>query len=136
MFTMQYVVELTQSGRTNRYMGLYTESFNPHITNCELIQEVDLCYEWWDGESLAECLIAVDADGNTSFTNVTTMCPNVTSNPGLTCTDITSLESWTCNNFFGTNGTKSVAATQFRTTGTSAPIEIFSDALYFNVTYY
>ena len=119
------------------YAGVKITASNTSATDCASIKKVYLCYEWWDSGNPNDCDISVDANGGSSFTAVTTTCPGTTANPGLTCTDVTSLESWSCSSFFGSSGTKAQAKSEMTATsslfGNSGTATW--DALYFNVTY-
>ncbi len=127
----------TQTFNTAQYGGVNISSYNSSVTNCATTGDVFLCYEWWIvGSNPASCLIAVDADGGGSYSNVTTTCPGTSANPGLTCTNVTSLETWTCSNFFGSSGTRAMARDEITRTGIAAGGQVLTtDALFFNVTY-
>lgn len=134
----------TQRFRKNRFTGLHIQAFNSSITDCSNITSVTLCYRWWtNGDNLKNCTVAVDANGNSSYSIVNSTCPNVVNatcpeaspTPTMACTDVTSLESWTCNSFFGPNGTKAVARHELSTNDPGQARILMTDALFFNVTY-
>lgn len=116
------------------YSGIKIVTQNSDVTNCSRIDSVFLCYEWWlydHHEFSFDCIIAVDADWDGTFSTVTTECPGDTANPGVTCVNITSLESWECNNFFG-----SMAGSYVRTElSNTKKTTLFTDVLFFNVSY-
>ncbi|MBI2043498.1 PGF-pre-PGF domain-containing protein [Candidatus Pacearchaeota archaeon] len=123
----------TQNGKLI-FLGINVSYYNSSITNCNSINDVFLCYEWWINDTgQSNCFIAVDANGGTSPTNITTTCPGTTQNPGVTCTNVTSSESWTCNNFFSASGTRAIARNQDFTGGGAAGLK--TDVLFFNVSY-
>ena len=122
---------------------MHTQTFNSSITDCASVGDVFLCYEWWvSGGSLTNCTIAVDADGNASYTNLPAntcpgnVCPYTTSNPGLSCINITNLENWTCSNFFGSIGTRAVARNELSRSNVGPADTLITDVLFFNVTYF
>ncbi|MBI2629504.1 hypothetical protein HYW76_00215 [Candidatus Pacearchaeota archaeon] len=124
----------TVSGN-NQYMGIRTQNYNSSTTSCGGITNVKLCYEWWSSSaSIGTCTVKVDADGGTSYTTASATCPGTGANPGEICTDVTALESWTCNSFFGSSGTKALAYLQVIST-TGGAKTLTADDLYFNVTY-
>ncbi|MBW2994728.1 hypothetical protein KY312_00100, partial [Candidatus Woesearchaeota archaeon] len=119
--------------KNKMYAGVKIQSYNASITDCVIITAVELCYEWWYlAGSVSDCDISVDADGNNSWTAVTTACPGMTANPGVNCTDVTGLESWSCENFFGASGTRAEAKSEVEGLPES---EVLWDAMYFNVSY-
>ena len=125
----------SQDYMKNKFAGLHLQASNIS-SSCQIINDVFLCYEWWvSGGTLTNCLVAVDANGNASYTNVTTTCPGATPNPGIICTNITSLENWTCSSFFGTNGTKAVIRNELSRSNAGPADTLFTDALFFNVTH-
>lgn len=116
-----------------QFTGVNMTASNNTIANCQKLYDVFLCYRWFvNGGTLANCFVAVDANGGASYNNVTTTCPTTTGT--LTCTNVTATESWTCNSFFGATGTRALARTQIykSNTGTHA---LSIDALFFNITY-
>ncbi len=120
----------------NRFTGVRVNVTNTTITNCNTIGEVFLCFEQWVNSTsgLAQCLVAVDANGGGSYNNLTTTCPGATANPGLTCLNATGNETWSCSTFFGVNPVGALARTELATT-TSNNFMFSIDALFFNVTY-
>lgn len=133
----------TQTYRLSKFTGLHIQAYNSSINNCESVANVTLCYRWWAGSSSNNCLVAVDADGNASYTTINSTCPNTVNEtcpeasptPLIVCTDVTSSENWTCNSFFGINGTKAVARTELSSSSTGPSQMLRTDALFFNVTY-
>jgi len=124
-------------GTTYYYGGIFINSTNATVTNCSSIQTVMFCYEWWRTNKIAaDCDVSVDADNGASYTVLTTTCPGITSNPGVTCVNVTSLEPWSCSNFFGT-ATGAVAKSELRGNGTGGAYTGTAtwDVFYFNVTY-
>jgi hypothetical protein len=120
----------------NKYAGIKITSFDSSITDCASIDEVLVCYEWWqDGGDPTECDISVDADGDNSWSNVTIACPGTSANPGITCADATSLESWECTNFFGSSGTRAQIKSEITRTSAGSADTASWDALYFDITY-
>jgi hypothetical protein len=123
----------------NNYGGVRIQSFNTSITNCDSIIGVKLCYEWWyaGSRSPQDCDVSVDSNNGASYTAVTTTCPGTTANPGVTCTNVTSLETWSCSNFFGASGTRVLTKSELTrtTSGPNAAQTATWDLLYFNVTY-
>lgn len=136
--------EVTQY-RKNKYGGFRIESFNSAITNCDSINTVEICYEWWisSGSTVDTCLIAVDAngggtsgDGGATYSTATTTCPTTVGNLGTTCIDVTSIgETWTCSNFFGSSGTRALARSEVTRTANGAADDLLMDVFYFNVDY-
>ena len=120
----------------NKFTGVHVQVGNTSITNCYNITEVFLCRELWASSgNLQNCLVAIDTNGNASYSTVTTACPDTASNQGVVCSNVTSLESWTCNSFFGTSGTKAVARTELSKSTMGDPQTLMTNVLYFNVTY-
>ncbi|MEA3430520.1 MAG: hypothetical protein U9R08_04570, partial [Nanoarchaeota archaeon] len=120
------------------YAGVRIESVDTSVDFCESIDEVFICYEWWvDVANGQSCDISVDADGGVSYTAASTVCPGITTNPGVTCTNITTLETWTCDSFFNTTGTRALAKSEIDRTpaGADTTETAYWDVLYFNVTY-
>ncbi len=126
-------------GGASRYGGVRTNSSNSSITDCYNITKVELCYEWWRSTTAGTttCSISVDADHGASYSSVSTTCPETDANPGVTCADVTSLESWTCDHFFGGNTTGALARSQLYTSGVGGAqtYTAYWDLLRFNVTY-
>jgi len=129
----------THTYQKNNYGGVKISQFNTSITNCQAITNVQLCYEWWrtSGASATDCDISVDNQNGTNFTAVTTTCPGTSANPGATCTNVTNLKTWTCANFFGASGNRSMVKSEItRVTSGAATTETASwDTLYFAVNY-
>ena len=119
------------------YGGVQVFSVDTGVTNCGSITKVELCYEWWGSRAMDVCDVSVDADGGVSKTVVTTTCPGITANPGVTCTDVTALETFVCTNFFGASGTRAEGNLEGNREpsgkGTTETLSI--DVLFFNVTY-
>jgi hypothetical protein len=127
--------DATKDGPTRNYAGLRISTFNSSITDCSTITAVQICYEWWTTDTLQDCDISVDADGGSSPTATTTTCPGTSANPGVTCSDVTVTESWTCSNFFGASGTRAQIKSEAQHAGSSESKTVTWDALYYNVTY-
>ena len=120
----------------NNWEGVQTNTSNTSITDCYAVRSVSLCYEWWrDTNAVQTCRISVDADQGTSYNDVTTVCPGTSANPGVTCSDVTSLETWTCNTFFNPGSGGGFAKAQAQAGAGAELRTLFVDALYFNVTY-
>ncbi len=129
---------LNVASAANRYSGILLNVSNSSITNCLNISSVFLCYEWWKSgaNTLANCAIQVDTDGGSSFSTVSTTCPAASANPGVTCTNVTSLESWTCDSFFGSNAQGALIRTTTNRTAGDTNRFLRMDAFYYNLTYY
>jgi hypothetical protein len=126
-----------RSGKEYYYGGLKINSYNTAVNNCYNITKVEFCYEWWanSNNNLQDCDISVDANGEASYSAITTTCPG-SSPPGVTCADVTSLETWICSNFFGSSGTRAVAKAEGQKSGGPGSATISWDVFYFNITYY
>ncbi|KKR79506.1 MAG: hypothetical protein UU25_C0012G0003, partial [Microgenomates group bacterium GW2011_GWB1_40_9] len=121
-----------------RYGGIKSEYFNPSITNCGAITKVEICYASWlplgQAANQWECTIAVDNDKDNTWQPVTTSC-NVGSAP-VVCTDISDLEDWACNNFFGAGTMRAEAKAQARKiAGRGITLDYSIDALYYRLSY-
>lgn len=128
--------EIHTSSTTSVFGGVRMQSYNSLVTNCQSITSVSLCYERWaSATTITQCDISVDSNGGASYSLVTSTCPGRTANPGVTCTDVTSLEAWTCSNFFGSSGTRALAKSEFRKSGGGGARNVNWDVLFFNVTY-
>ena len=126
----------TQTYRKNKFAGIRIQTYNEDVTDCIELVDVQFCYEWWiSGGTLSDCYIAVDAEGGISYSNVTTTCPGTTTNPGVTCVNVTAIESWTCGNFFGTNTTRAFVQHELSNSEAGQPDILTTDVLFFNVTY-
>ena len=99
----------TTKSSTTSYAGVRVNITNSSITDCNSVNQVFLCYEWWASTTVTDCSIGVDADGGASFTEISTTCPGTTANPGLTCVNVTANEIWTCSTFFGSTPTGGMA---------------------------
>jgi len=127
----------------SRYAGIQINNSNKTISNCASVGDVFLCYESWYVETSGSsptsgrCYTAVDAEGGANYTNVTTACPGAVVRPGMTCTNVTALEPWSCGTFFGTSAKGAMARMQLgRTaTGNTNVDKYVVDVLFFNVTY-
>ena len=126
----------SHQGSSSTYGGINTSYYNSTINNCLSVQDVFLCYEWWGdtGLSPSECFIAIDNQGGTNFTNVTTTCPGTSADPGVICDNVTATKSWSCSNFFIGSGNKSNVKSEFRR-GVGGGKNMYWDVLLFNVTY-
>jgi hypothetical protein len=123
----------------NEYAGVRINSINTTITDCGSINSVKICYKWWRTSTATpvDCDVSVDADGGASYTAVTTACPGIMEPASANCTDVTSLENWTCENFFGSSGTRAYAKSEISRIGTGAATTETAtwDMLYFDVNY-
>ncbi|MDP3917419.1 MAG: LamG domain-containing protein [Nanoarchaeota archaeon] len=119
--------------------GVLINVSNSTINDCQAVGDVFLCYEMWGDKAWPPdngCFIAVDADGGSSGSIVTTTCPGTTVNPGVTCANVTSLETWTCNTFFGSTPVGAIAANEVRVIAPGAQPSLLNiDVFFFNVTY-
>ena len=133
--------ETHKQGGTRTYAGVKIQSVNTSITDCLNVTNVEICYEWWVGDSNSEeCSIAVNNNTNTSTGAgliVDSTCPGTTPNPGIMCQNVTANRTWTCGNFFGPNGTRAAAHAEVRRSPSSpnGAWNLSVDILYFNVTY-
>jgi hypothetical protein len=133
----------THTYQKNTYAGVRVESVNTSVTNCNTIDKVELCYEWWYTRQGENCMISVDADGGVSYTDVvndvacTTATIDTTANPGVICTDVTALETWVCGNFFGPTGTRALGYSELdrEPAGAGSTETLSIDVFYFNVSY-
>jgi len=127
----------THTYRANRYGGVEIQSVNTGITNCASVESVIICYEWWatPGDTLTDCDVSVDANEGASYTAVTTVCPGTSADPGITCTNVTLSETWTCANFFGAAGTRAQAKSELSRTDSGGATTASWDVLFFNVSY-
>ena len=129
----------TQTYTKSSYAGLRIQSVDATVTNCDSITSVILCYERWISASTAlNCDVSIDANGDASYTAVTTTCPTTGANPGVTCTDVTSIgETFGCGSFFGAAGTRAVAKMENERQNAGAPSTetTSTDVFYFNITY-
>ena len=121
------------------YGGVRINSTNTSVTNCISVTQVNICYQWWANDSGAgpnDCDISVDANNGASYTAITTTCPGTTEPGPITCTNVTSNESWSCNNFFGASATGALAKSELGKTNNPARNGYgFWDVFYFNVSY-
>ncbi len=129
--------EETWDADQNGYAGVRTTDYNSSIANCTSVQRVYVCYEWWaDSADTDDCDISVDNDGDGTWNAVTASCPGTTTEPGVTCTEVTSTENWTCGNFFGSSGTRAKIKSEVsKSTQQGGPATISWDVLRYNVTY-
>ncbi|MBN1793045.1 hypothetical protein JW826_05165 [Candidatus Woesearchaeota archaeon] len=120
------------------YAGLKINSTNTSVTDCKSIVEVRFCYKWWSQVATTiNCDVSVDANKGLSYTTITTSCPGTSEPTNVTCINVTSLENWTCSDFFGSNASGGLAKSEAQHDGTGAN-GIFNmtwDVFYFNVTY-
>ncbi len=127
-----------QSFLLNMYSGIKITSFNSTIANCGAITGVTLCYEWWTRSfgPYTTCPIYVDSNDGASESSIGATCPSNVANPGRTCVNVTTLESWKCENFFGGSGTRAYVRTEVLNDIEGGGDEILrNDLLMFNVTY-
>jgi hypothetical protein len=121
-------------GPTSNYGGVRITSFNSTKTDCEKIDTVKVCFEWWRSGTLQDCAISVDANGGSSYTIINSTCPSTTANNGVSCKTVTASESWTCNSFFTPSGTRALIKSEAQNSA-AATITITWDVLFYNVTY-
>jgi hypothetical protein len=129
------ISESHTSNANTLYGGIRIQTYNSSVIDCATISRVFVCYERWPSAlTIANCDISVDANGGASYTVVNSTCPtSTTANPGVICNNVTSLESWSCNNFFGPSGTRALIKSEFRRTSGTRTMNW--DVLFFNVTY-
>ena len=130
------LTEIHQASNANAFGGVRFVQRNSSIADCQSIQSVSLCIEWWGATGLSpvNCTIAVSNQNGTNFTAVNTTCPGVSANPGIVCQNVTASKSWTCANFFGSGNNDSQAYAELqRTVGGNKDIEW--DVFFFNVSY-
>ena len=128
--------EAAATYNANTWAGYRINTTNTSITNCQSINQVFICYEWWqNGGDPTTCLVSVDTNQGASWSNANTTCPGTTANPGLTCTNVTSSETWTCGVFFGSGASGSLAKLEITRISGGGPDTLTADALFFNVTY-
>ncbi len=129
------LTETHSSSSGNQFAGVRITQHNTSITDCNSIQSVQLCIEWWGDSGLApiNCTISVDDTNGTNATAVNTTCPGTSANPGVTCQNVTNSKNWTCSNFFGATGTAQASAQLQRSVGGTKLVSF--DVLLFNVTY-
>ena len=120
---------------TRYWGGVNTTSYNSTETECIAITSVSMCYEWWSSAAGQDCDISVDANGGASYTAVTTTCPLLVANPGVTCFNATATEAWSCSSFFGASGTRAQVKSEGMKTGGNGAQTYTWDVLYYNVTY-
>ncbi|MBN1385666.1 hypothetical protein JW968_01670 [Candidatus Woesearchaeota archaeon] len=131
-----YEVHQVRKQGSGYWAGLRINSTNTSVTDCSEITKVMLCYKWWSATAeIQTCDISVDADHGASYTAVTTTCPGTTEPGAMTCTDVTSLESWTCSNFFASDAALAKSELVHSGAGANGYFDITWDVLYFNVTY-
>ena len=122
----------SKSGPTTTYGGVNISAYNSSITDCVSITTVRLCYEFWGSSGQHTCTVGVN-NGSGSFADTAATCSDTA--PGVTCIDVTSDKTWTCENFFTGSGQRATAKAQAVRTGGSGAQTWNFDALYFNVTY-
>jgi hypothetical protein len=129
--------ETHTSTSTSNWGGIRIQSYNSSVTDCQNINQVFVCYEWWaSATSIMLCDMSVDANGGTSYMTFNVICPGITANPGVNCMNVTAYETWSCSNFFGPSGTRALIKSEFRKNGGGTSSRTVNwDALYFNVTY-
>ncbi|MBS3087062.1 hypothetical protein J4226_00525 [Candidatus Pacearchaeota archaeon] len=121
------------------YGGVRIQSVNSSMLSCGGVSQVFVCYKWWRTNTATpqDCDVSVDANGGASYSVVTTTCPAISEPASITCSNVTSLETWSCGNFFGASGTRGLAKSEMSRIGTGpATTETGTwDVMYFNVTY-
>ncbi|MBR9704689.1 hypothetical protein GOV12_04705, partial [Candidatus Pacearchaeota archaeon] len=121
-----------RSGAIYRWGGIRIETYNSTILDCDSIDEVFLCYEFWGASAKHDCFVGVNSDGDWNDTAVTCEA----SAPGVTCIDVTSEENWDCLDFFGSgDGTRAQAKSQAHMISGSGSQTWSFDVLFFNVSY-
>ena len=126
--------------RKNSYGGIENiTAFNASIVDCIAITNVNLCYEWWRtaGAAALDCDISVSNDSGVTWTAMTTTCPGTTANPGITCTNVTGLKTWSCTHFLDGGAVRAKVKSELtRVTSGGATTETASwDVMYFQVNY-
>ncbi|MFH1181681.1 MAG: Ig-like domain-containing protein [Candidatus Woesearchaeota archaeon] len=118
----------------NQFGGVNITSYNSTVLNCAEVVSVRVCYNWTSGTSShSSCQIGVDSAGDLTWSATTVTCPSTTPS-GVICIDVSSSETWACNDFFGITSPSAWAYIEAKkTSGGSATLYI--DALYFNVSY-
>jgi len=118
----------------NEYGGVRVEVHNSSIIDCDGIEHVEICYEFWGGDvAKHSCTVGVNSDGtwDNDFTVTCSASP-----PGVVCTNVTADEIWGCQDFFETSdGSRALAKAQAQRTSGSGTQTWTFDALFFNVTY-
>ncbi len=126
----------SMDANSGAYAGIRIQSVNTSVTNCNSVGSVEICYEWWAGNDPTDCDISVDANGGSSYTAVSTTCPtNASENPGRSCINVTSNETWTCGNFFGSSGTRAVAKSEIARLSCCGRQTSYWDVFFFRVFY-
>ncbi len=116
--------------------GIKVQYYNDNANYCRSVEEVFLCYEYWVSSAPVECLVETDSDGEESFSDVSVSCPTEVSNPGVNCVNVTSLENWSCSDFFGPTGTRASIRSSVWSEGKSGTSgDLTTDAFFFNVSY-
>ncbi|MBN2367541.1 hypothetical protein JXC34_00855 [Candidatus Woesearchaeota archaeon] len=117
------------------WAGVKINSSNSSITDCARIVNVSFCYKWWSQTAvITSCDISVDADDGASYTEITTACPGISEPSAITCVDVTSLEDWSCGDFWG-SGAMAKSELVHAVTGAPGYYNITWDVFFFNVTY-
>lgn len=132
------VHSIEKKGGNLGWAGIRINSINSSVNNCDAIDSVSFCYKWWaETTRTGQCDISVDAQGDGSYSTVTTDCPPDGETGGITCVDVTSLEDWQCENFFGENAKGAIAKSELTSSGGggNGVYDIYWDAFYFNITY-
>ena len=130
--------QVRKQGNDKYWAGLKISSSDNSVTDCSSIKKAYFCYKWWSETSRVKtCDISVDADNGASYTALTTECPEDSEPESVACTDITALENWTCNTFFGPNAAGALAKSEaiHKGTGLNGYYNISWDVFYFNVSY-
>ena len=116
------------------WAGVRINSSNRTIASCGVVYNVSLCFKWFrQGGSVINCNVSIDANGGNSYTGVDGTCPDTTEPSVKTCVDVTGNESWSCNNFFGSDASGALIRSEVFRSGASPTINW--DVLYFNVSY-
>ncbi len=132
------VHQVEKQGNNIYWAGIKVNSINTSVNDCAEIEQVEFCYKWWsETDRIASCDISVSSDGEESYTAITNECPQVGEPPGITCVDITELESWDCDTFYDSSSPGAYAKSEITSSGggANAIYDITWDVFYFNVTY-
>ena len=129
----------TKAATVQQWAGLRINSTNASVTDCVAITNVMFCHKWWTSNTaIQNCDISVDSNGGGSYILINSTCPTASEPTSIFCANVTSSESWACNNFFGTSATGALAKSEVQhaqPSGQPATYEITWDVFYFNVTY-
>ncbi|MFW6014293.1 MAG: hypothetical protein ACOCZ6_04005 [Nanoarchaeota archaeon] len=134
----QEVHQIHKQGNTVSWAGLKITSINESVQNCGSVEEVQFCYKWWADTARTEsCEIRVSADGEETFSTVTQDCPPEGETGGVNCVDVTQMQDWQCDTFYGSSPQGGVAEAELvhRGDGGNSEFNVYWDVFYFNVSY-